>query len=109
MYERDSPEEGVADRVPADVVHHFLLAICTRPGVGICFKDNGWYPRDVGSEDSTGLGVDATAEDSGSRKQSRINNKILANVLKTLRVNEDPRQQELALKVFSSCPELVAG
>ena len=36
-------------------------------------------------------------------------NKILANILKTLKVNEDARQQELALKIMSACPELVAG
>lgn len=74
--------------------------------MGICFKDHGWYPRDVAPEDS---GFEARGEDSGSKKQSRINNKILANILKTLKVNDDPRQQELALKILSSCPELVAG
>ncbi|KZT67038.1 hypothetical protein DAEQUDRAFT_694819 [Daedalea quercina L-15889] len=109
VYDRDSPEDGVADRVPADVVHHFLLAICTRPGVGVCFKDNGWYPRDISGEDSAGFGVQVNADEVGPRKHSRINNKILANVLKTLKVNEDPRQQELALKVLTACPELVAG
>ena len=36
-------------------------------------------------------------------------NKILANILKTLKVNGDARQQELALKIMSACPELVAG
>jgi nucleolar pre-ribosomal-associated protein 1 len=30
-------------------------------------------------------------------------------VLKSLKVNEDSRQQELALKILESCPELVAG
>jgi nucleolar pre-ribosomal-associated protein 1 len=39
----------------------------------------------------------------------KIYNKILANILKNLRVNEDSRQQELALKVMIACPELVAG
>jgi hypothetical protein len=78
--------------VPADLVHHFLLAICTRPGTGLCFKDNGWYPR----EDESGGGP-------------KIFNKILANVAKSLKVNEDPRQQELALRILGACPELVAG
>ncbi|KAH9916809.1 ribosome 60S biogenesis N-terminal-domain-containing protein [Fomitopsis serialis] len=109
IYDRNSSEDGVTDHVPADVAHHFLLAICTRPGVGICFKDRGWYPRDVNAEDSVGLAAVDDAEDFGSKKPSKINNKILANVLKTLKVNEDPRQQELALKVIAACPELVAG
>lgn len=40
---------------------------------------------------------------------NKIYNKVLANVVKTLKVNEDPRQQELALKILGACPELVAG
>jgi hypothetical protein len=28
---------------------------------------------------------------------------------KTLKVNEDSRQQELAMKIMMACPELVAG
>jgi nucleolar pre-ribosomal-associated protein 1 len=48
LYERNTPEtEDDGDYTVADLVHHFLLAICTRPGVGLCFKDRGWYPRDV--------------------------------------------------------------
>ena len=30
-----------ADHIPADLVHQFLPAICTRPSTGICFKDRG--------------------------------------------------------------------
>lgn len=87
-------------------MHHYLLAIGSRPGVGICFKDRGWYPRDVDEEDRTV--EDATGE-TPVRRGGRIHNKILANLLKTLKVNEDPRQQELALKIMAACPELVAG
>jgi len=43
------------------------------------------------------------------KRQGRIHNKILANFLKTLKVNEDLRQQELAIKIMTACPELVAG
>lgn len=90
-------------------MHHFLLAICTRPGVGVCFKDKGWYPRHLDAEEKV---VDDQAEipnESASRRSGRIYNKILANVLKTVKVNEDPRQQELALKILRACPELAAG
>jgi len=55
------------------------------------------------SEDS------AKAGDDGRKKSSKIYNKILANILKTLKVNEDARQQELAIKTLAACPELVAG
>lgn len=98
-------ESAEADHVPADLVHHFLLAMCTRPGVGICFKDRGWYPRE-----SDGDAVATHIEDEPVfQKGGKIYNKILANLLKVLKVNEDSRQQELALKIMTACPELVAG
>ncbi|KAF8905722.1 ribosome 60S biogenesis N-terminal-domain-containing protein [Gymnopilus junonius] len=106
--EREQEQEQEQEpQIPADLVHHFLLAICTRPGTGICFKDRGWYPR---SSDSEGTSEGAF-EGRGSRKGkgSRIYNKILANFVKTLKVNEDPRQQELVLKILEACPELVLG
>ena len=48
-------------------------------------------------------------EDDTTKKSGKVYNKILANILKTLKVNEDSRQQELAIKILSACPELVAG
>ncbi|PFH47812.1 hypothetical protein AMATHDRAFT_6373 [Amanita thiersii Skay4041] len=103
LYDSVESEDGNPDRVPADLVHHFLLAICTRPGTGICFKDRGWYPREV-EGDEQGVHEDGTAS-----RRAKIYNKILSNILKSLKVNQDPRQQELALKIMSACPELVAG
>jgi nucleolar pre-ribosomal-associated protein 1 len=105
LYERDTTEERDGDSIPADVAHHFLLAICTHPGVGVCFKDHGWYPR----MDEREEWIQDAPEETSLRQQGRIFNKILANVLKTLRVNEDSRQQELALRILAACPELVAG
>ncbi|KAG6849538.1 hypothetical protein H0H93_007626 [Arthromyces matolae] len=101
LYDRNAAEDDDPDHVPADLVHHFLLAICTRPGVGICFKDRGWYPRDNEGE--------ADEEEAPTGKGGRVYNRILSNVVKTLKVNEDLRQQELALKMMAACPELVAG
>jgi len=97
LYERTSPE-GDPEHIPANLAHHFLLAICTHPGSGVCFKDRGWYPRDAEG--------DADLEE---KKSGKIYNKILANLLKVLKVNDDLRQQELALKIMAVCPELVAG
>ncbi|TFK53356.1 hypothetical protein OE88DRAFT_1696250 [Heliocybe sulcata] len=103
LYERNTPEGLEPDQIPADLVHHFLLAICSRPGVGVCFKDRGWYPREAEEEDP-----EDPEGKGGHQRGSRIHNKILLNVLKALKVNEDPRQQELALKILAACPELVA-
>ncbi|KAL5508633.1 hypothetical protein ACEPAH_6252 [Sanghuangporus vaninii] len=96
LYDCSSQEDTNSENVPAGVVHHFLLATCTHRGVGICFADNGWYPRQDDERETSARG-------------ERIHNKILANVLKMLKVDDDARQQELALKILSACPELAAG
>lgn len=104
LYERTLPEGEDQDHIPANLVHHFLLAICTRPGTGICFKDRGWYPRESDPDD-----IVVKDEDDGKSRHGKIYNKILSNILKTLKVNEDSRQQELAIKILGACPELVSG
>jgi nucleolar pre-ribosomal-associated protein 1 len=98
LYDRSASEDDEPDHIPADVAHHFLLALCTRPGAGVCFKDRGWYPRDSIDEEH--------AQAEADQRGGKIHNKILANVLKSLKVNDDPRQQELALKIMAACPEL---
>ena len=45
LYERSTSDGTESESIPADVVHHFMLGIATHRGVGICFADNGWYPR----------------------------------------------------------------
>ncbi|KAI9448397.1 ribosome 60S biogenesis N-terminal-domain-containing protein [Lactarius indigo] len=104
LYDR-SVGEGSDDQIPADLAHHFLLAICTHPGVGVCFKDRGWYPRETEEESK----VTQSDNNETAPKNARIYNKILSHLLKSLKVNEDPRQQELALRIMSACPELVSG
>lgn len=81
-----------------------MLAICSRPGVGICFRDRGWYHREGDLDDP-----ETKNEGENPKKFGRIYNKILSNILRVLKVNEDLRQQELALKILSACPELVTG
>ena len=83
------------EHIPADLVHHFLLAICTRPGGWDPRESEHWWPEHKQRLEQVDL--------------PKIYNEILANILKTLKVNEDSRQQELALKIMLACPELVAG
>jgi hypothetical protein len=105
LYDRVAQEGPEPDHIPADLVHHFMLAICTRPGTGVCFRDQGWYPRVSDTDD----GVVHGEEELKSQRGGKIHNIILANILKTLKINEDPRQQELSVKVMEACPELVSG
>lgn len=110
IYERNAPEGADQESIPADVVHHFLLALCSRPGVGLCFHDRGWYARESDGDQQTFTEAEEhNTSDVGFSKGSKVHNKILANILKMLKVNEDPRQQELALKILAACPELVAS
>jgi nucleolar pre-ribosomal-associated protein 1 len=101
LYGRTTAEESTdPESIPADLVHHFILGLTTKPGFGICFKDRGWYARQI-------AGAGHEIEEGGKQNKGRIYNKILSNLLKLLKVNEDPRQNELALRILRACPELV--
>lgn len=93
-----------------ELAHHFLRAFLTVPGKGVCYQDNGWYPRN--------FHLDATAEElleeAGRRPAAGgVHNKVLKEVLKgagTLGlVGEDKKAEELVVAILRSCPELVAG
>jgi nucleolar pre-ribosomal-associated protein 1 len=49
LYDREGEMIEVANTEErhsvADVIHHFMLALCTHPGRGVCFIDQGWYGR----------------------------------------------------------------
>ncbi|KAI8647125.1 ribosome 60S biogenesis N-terminal-domain-containing protein [Parasitella parasitica] len=96
IYTRFEEEETAPGEtgVPADLVHHFLISICSVPDVGVCFRDTTWYPPKP------------TNNSDESTKNSKITNKALAKFITTLKPADDIRQQELALKILSACPEL---
>ncbi|ESK84671.1 nucleolus protein [Moniliophthora roreri MCA 2997] len=105
LYDRGSDEASAKNepQITADLVHHFLLALCTRPGQGVCFRDRGWYPPiETESQENP-------PRNDGVGGRSKVYNKILSNVLKNLKANDDLRQQELSLRIMTVCPELVAG
>ncbi|KAJ3866171.1 ribosome 60S biogenesis N-terminal-domain-containing protein [Lentinula novae-zelandiae] len=117
----DHADEG---GIPADLIHHFLLALCTRPGQGVCFRDQGWYSpnhnnktlfedeinHDEAHSNSNNV-HSSFRPDEGPQKSSRytIYNPLLLRVLRLLTPMADPRQQELAARIFEACPELVAS
>lgn len=109
LYERTSQEGQDVEQVPANVIHHFLLAICTHRGVGLCFADNGWYPRLDGEVIDDVIKLESGQQNPPQSRNGKVFNKILGNVLKMLKISEDARQQELALKILRACPELVSG
>jgi hypothetical protein len=95
VYSRSEPEEISQEGdtgVPANILHHFLISLCTVPGVGICFHESGWYPPARISEEA---------------QTERITNRILAKFIIILKPSDDLLQQELVLKILAACPELV--
>ncbi|KAF9094869.1 hypothetical protein BGX23_001439 [Mortierella sp. AD031] len=99
LYSRTEPVEG-SDQTVASIVHKFMMALCTTPGVGICFQDAAWYPPSIltsttSSEKTTGDG------------NKIIFNKTLSQLLTHLRPTENMLQQELTVSILTACPELV--
>ncbi|KAG4302823.1 hypothetical protein PCK1_000983 [Pneumocystis canis] len=76
------------------VIHNFFVLLCTKPGMGICFQCNGWYPKSEIDFKKTGSAL--------------IYNKILSSFIFKLKITLDVLQQELFLKVCQACPELIA-
>lgn len=74
----------------------------------MCFHDRGWYPR-ISDQENMREDLDLAEDSPNSNPSGAIYNKILRNFLKTLKINEDAREQELALKILAACPELVQG
>jgi hypothetical protein len=101
IYTRFEEEETVPGEtgIPADLVHHFLISICSVPDVGVCFKDTTWYPAKPNTT--------TTTTNDESNKNSKITNRVLAKFITTLKPADDMRQQELVLKILGACPELV--
>ncbi|PWN34846.1 uncharacterized protein FA14DRAFT_171572 [Meira miltonrushii] len=114
MYERENDTiklvQSEEEHSIADVVHHFLLALCTHPGRGVCYIDNGWYGRmndktnidDDGSIEAT----EGTNEDAGQVTRLSIYNKVLLGVLRSLTPYRSPKQGELAIRILKAAPEL---
>ena len=93
-YISEEEEKTKNARTVPDVVHEFLLYICSNPGVGVCFQDAGWYT--------------ATAKTSISKnKNIRIYNKILSKFITVIDPTDDLKQQELLLNILKACPELI--
>lgn len=90
------PETGVS---VGDMAAGFLEGATATPGRGICFPDEGWYPREE--------------EDTADPKKKRgLHNRILSNVVKRLGarvVDDEGRVGAWVLKMFKACPELVGG
>jgi nucleolar pre-ribosomal-associated protein 1 len=84
----------------AEMVHDFFQYICLKPGTGVCFADNGYYPAVFKYENLT----DDLKYRSGNTK---VFNVALLSFLKTLNISTDMKQRELFLQIITNSHELV--
>lgn len=92
-------EEPTTGRSVGEIAEGFLEGVTATHGRGICFEDEGWYPREE-------------EESQDPRKKKGLHNRILSNVVKRLGarvVDGEGRVGAWVLKMFEACPELVAG
>ncbi|KAG8903340.1 hypothetical protein FRC01_009237, partial [Tulasnella sp. 417] len=107
LYGRYEEEGPKGEPSIADIAHHFLIALCTRPGSGVCFKSRGWYPRNFDTRHHHFVTPDD--HHTNRRQDNALFNRVLPAFIKKLKPNDDPRQQELLLKIFEAAPELIPG
>ena len=108
LYTRPEPvrEDGDQYNTIARCAHEFLIALCTKPGIGgVCFPDNGWYPPGV----DTGKQNQRDSEGKKPGHGQKVYNRTLAAFIMTLKPFADTLQQDLLLEIFKAAPELVAG
>ncbi|TIB66612.1 hypothetical protein E3P77_02195 [Wallemia ichthyophaga] len=96
LYNRNENEgDDVIEQIPAKLVHVYLKSLCTRPGFALCFKDDGYYPR---QQQQQGENIST----------SRLYNRQLLGVLKNLRIGDNELNADLALSILAACPELAS-
>ncbi|TXT07482.1 hypothetical protein VHUM_03202 [Vanrija humicola] len=87
--------DPVSGRSVGEIAEGFLLGVTTDPSRGICFADEGWYPR----------------QNADVRRRKGLHNRILSNVVKRLgnrTVDDEGRVGGWVIKMFEAMPELVA-
>lgn len=106
--------DPISGKTVGDLALAFLDAATTVPGRGICFPDEGWYPRRTESDKN----VTEEGEERGGRdwKEGRmrkgLHNRILSNVVRKLGsrvVDDQGKVGDWVIKVLHACPEIIAG
>lgn len=113
LLNRDETEPTTRKSI-ADIAAAFLEGVTTTPGRGLCFADEGWYPRKQteGKVSMNELDDDQVTGTAEERQRRGLHNRILSNVVRKLGskvVDDNGRIGQWAIKVFQACPELVSG
>ena len=109
------PEEETQKSV-VDILHDFMLLVCTQLEAGILQSSNGWYPprKDINiserdfdaSHDSR---IDLRLDDVDDSTPQPIRNWTLSEFLQNLRPYKSSHERELFLAILGASPELVAN
>ena len=78
----------------SDLVHAFLLHLCTKPGTGICFQDSCWFQNKSRRGDS-------------EKPSNKLRNTVLLRWSGFLRPTENSLELDILLILFKNCPELL--
>ncbi|MCJ1405313.1 hypothetical protein MMC11_008540 [Xylographa trunciseda] len=98
----------------ADVVHDFLLFVCTTIDRGVMLEQNDWYPpgTEVPAKDTYNDPLLLIVEQSDTQEKFTntvpVRNTTLASFMQGLRPYANSYHRELALAIFRNAPELVA-
>lgn len=119
--EMNDEERGEEELTLDLIIHGFLINLCTHPGKGICYVDNGWYLREseedskedsFGNQDEFGLRnqdleYQKSTRPTNSNTSSKIHNKILLSLLNSLNPIKSILHSNLTIAILNSSPELV--
>lgn len=113
------PREDVEEttgRSVGELAASFLEGVTCNPERGICFPDEGWYPRRsagsvLGEADENEGEGEGRSYDREHKARMGLHNRILSNVVRRIggKVVDDSRLGDWALKVMNACPEIIAG
>lgn len=114
LLSREDVEQKTSKTV-ADMTMAFLEGVTTVPGQGICFPDEGWYPRtqrEDKKQENDRSNDQGDRFNAGAAARKGLHNRILSNATKRVGakvVEGQGRVGEWVIKVLTACPELVAG
>ncbi|EIW68969.1 hypothetical protein TREMEDRAFT_73980 [Tremella mesenterica DSM 1558] len=108
--------EPITGKKVGEIVSAFLDSVTIVPGRGVCFPDEGWYPRQPTEDDAKRSFADQEYHnprgDPEERLRRGLHNRILSNVVRRLGpkvIDEHEQIGDWVVKVLQSCPELVAS
>ena len=98
----------------SDMVMGFLEGVTAVPGQGICFPDQGWFPRSSNNDKEASDNAEDVNNGPGKDSKLRrgLHNRILSNVVRNVGskvIDDQGKIGEWVIKVLKACPELVAG